>query len=106
MKSDYRKETPIKNLKNHIKPTVVRDSTRKVLSVGMVHGQRYWNYDKTKGELNSSNIYNEVAHNNWGQLNYYKNDIGCLIDAGHIYIPYVKPEVKKVDQTQEQTSLF
>ena len=103
--SAYREEN-IKTLDDHIIPTVLRDGF-KVLSVGMKDGQRYYNYDKTKGKITSSNIYDKSAQEAWKRGYYYDLDIANLIDQGYIYIEYVPiVEIEEVEIIDNQLNMF
>jgi len=102
----YREES-IKKLDGFTRPTITRNEKGKVLSVGMVDGQRYYQYDKTKSKLSSSLPFDESMHRSWGGFSYYLNDMAMLIDNGQIYIEYVKPvEVEKEEIPDNQISMF
>jgi hypothetical protein len=107
MGSYKKKEGVIKNLNGYIVPTITTNEKGKVLSVGMVDGQKYFTYNKLESGLDRKNrFFDESMHKSWGGFNYYLQDMACLIKNGQIYIEYVKPveEVKEV--INNQMSMF
>ena len=102
----YREEC-IKKMDGYTRPEIIRNDKGKVLSVGLIDGQRYYQYNKTKSKLDSSLPFEKTTHQSWGGFQYYLNDLACLIDNGQIYIEYVKPPIEvNVEIPDNQMSMF
>ena len=95
----WRKEDCIKKLTGLTPPTVTRNDKGDVLSVGMINGQRYYQYNKTLSKIDSSLPFEQSMFEDWGGFQYYLDDLACMIENGQIYIKYVKPVVSIIYYT-------
>lgn len=106
--NDFLKPENIKSLKDCVKPTVTRDKSGKVTSVGMEQGKRFYRLDKTKSLIDYSDVYDVEQQEVWKRY-YYPEEIAKLIDDGLIWIKYEAPVVVKepeIKEHQNQTSMF
>ena len=94
-----------KKLNGFTKPIVIRNGNT-VVSVGIVEGERYYQYNPTTSKITGSLPYEESPHKILSNLSRYLNDIAYLIDEGQIYIKHVEPEPEVEKEHDNQISLF